>query len=256
MIEVPAAQSNLLALFDSEVPNNPMLFATLLGHTPGRAFVDDADHPSQCMIRTNEGLIFFSQQASQAFFDEGFDLIKQFSHVILIWRSDIFQIQIPNADKTIQRLEFSEHDANNQSLADIKNVSLPDGFEFRVIDRDLLERCVWREEIENFCGSLENFLAHGFGVCLMRGDEIISESYAPFIGAHNVEIGAVTSETQRGHGYAAMTCAHLIQTCLERGLQPYWSCDADNLASVNLARKLGFQHEREYEIRMYRGMPK
>lgn len=256
MFEVSAVQPNLLALFDPEISNNPMLFATLLGHTPGRAFVDDTMNPSQCMVRTNEALIFFSQHASQAFLDQGFDHIKQFSYVALIWRSDSFLLHIPKADKTIQRLEFSEYDSNNQFLASIKNDSLPAGFDFRVIDRELLERCEWREEIENFCGSLDNFLAHGFGVCLMRDNEIISEAYAPFVGEHNVEIGIVTRETQRGHGYAAITCAHLIQTCGERGLQPYWSCDAGNLGSVSLARKLGFQREREYEIRMYRGTPK
>ncbi len=103
MFEIPAAQSNLLALFDPDISNNPMLFATLLGHTPGRAFVDNAINPSQCMVRTNEALVFFSRQASQAFIDQGFDHIKQFSHVAIIWRADTFLLQIPQADKTIQR---------------------------------------------------------------------------------------------------------------------------------------------------------
>jgi RimJ/RimL family protein N-acetyltransferase len=256
MIEVPAAQSNLSALFDPDIPNNPMLFATLLGNTPGRAFVDDPNNPSYCMVRTNEALVFFSQQASQDFFDQGLAHARQFGHVALIWQSSTSTLQIPKADKTIQRLEFSEFSSNNQSLAGMKNGGLPDGFEIRSIDKELLETCEWKEEIESFCGSMENFLSHGFGVCLMRGSEIISESYAPFVGVHNVEIGSVTREAHRGQGYAAITCAHLIQACLERGLQPYWSCDADNLASVNLARKLGFQNGREYEIRMYRGSPK
>jgi hypothetical protein len=34
MIEVPPTHSYLLALFDAELPNNPMLFAILLGYTP------------------------------------------------------------------------------------------------------------------------------------------------------------------------------------------------------------------------------
>jgi GNAT superfamily N-acetyltransferase len=188
------------------------------------------------MIRTNESLVFFSRQASQEFFDQGLAHVKQFSHVALIWRPSASSLQISKADKTIQRLEFSTYGPDKLSFAGIKNSSLPEGFEFRVIDQDLLERCEWREEIENFCGSLENFLTHGFGVCLMQNNEIISESYAPFVGVHNVEIGAVTREAHRGHGYGAITCAHLIQTCLERGFEPYWSCDADNQASI----KLGF----------------
>ncbi len=256
MLEISTTHSNLLSMFDPQISNNPMLFATLLGHAPGRAFVDDAINPSQCMIRTNEALVFFSKQVSQSFFDQGLDHIKQFGHVAIIWRSATSALQVPKADKTIQRLDYPEYDSNNQYLANIKNNGAPNGFEFRVIDKNLLEKCEWRKEIENFCGSIENFLVHGFGVCLIRDGEIISESYAPFVGVHTVELGAITRETYRGHGYAAITCSYLIQSCLERGLQPYWSCDADNLASVSLARKLGFQQEREYEIRMYRGSPK
>ena len=150
MLEISSTHSNLLSMFDPQISNNPMLFATLLGHAPGRAFVDDAINPSQCMIRTNEALVFFSKQVSQAFFDQGLDHIKQFGHVAIIWRSTTSALQVPKADKTIQRLDYPEYDSNNPYLANIKNNGAPNGFEFRVIDKNLLEKCEWRKEIENF----------------------------------------------------------------------------------------------------------
>jgi len=52
---------------------------------------------------------------------------------------------------------------------------LPEGFEFRALDPGVLARCEWREMIEMACGSLDNFVAHGFGICLMRGEEIVAE---------------------------------------------------------------------------------
>jgi len=39
MIEVETTHPNLPALFDPKIPNNPILFATLMSHAPGRAWV-------------------------------------------------------------------------------------------------------------------------------------------------------------------------------------------------------------------------
>jgi GNAT superfamily N-acetyltransferase len=255
MFEVSATHPSLPALFDAEIPNSPMLFAILLGHNPGRAFVDDVTHPSQAVIRTNEALVFLSQRAHQGFFDQMLAHLRQISHVGLIWRPAPSPVRPAEATKIIRRLEFPQCGSNSETVAGLQSL-LPDGFEIRLIDRSLLERCEWRPMIESACGSLDNFLAHGLGICLMRGNELITEAYAPFWGIREVELGVVTSAAHRGHGYAAITCAHLIQTCRQHGFEPYWSCDADNLASVSLGHKLGFQREREYEMRMYRGTTK
>jgi RimJ/RimL family protein N-acetyltransferase len=256
MIEVQATHPNLSALFDRKTPNNPILFATLMGNTPGRAWVDDQGNPSRCMVRVNGALVFISSGADQAFLEEGFETIKQFSHVVFVTRRSESTLQIPKADRILQRLEFTEYDPESQSIADLIDGGLADGFEIRDIDKELVQKIDSREDIENYCGSLENFLAHGFGICLMQNGEIVSEAYAPFVTDRNAELSTFTSETQRGHGYATKTCARFIQTCRERGLEPYWSCDADNLPSVSIARKLGFKNEREYEILAYRGAPK
>lgn len=89
------------------------------------------------------------------------------------------------------------------------------------------------------------------GLCLMQGDEIIVEAYVSSFGDRTAEIGAVTREAYRGRGYASIACAYLIEACEQRGYQPYWSCDADNLASIQVARKLGFRHEQAYQILEY-----
>ena len=106
-------------------------------------------------------------------------------------------------------------------------------------------------DMEFYCGSLDNFLANGIGLVMMRGDEIIVEAYASSLGDTQAEIGAITREPYRGRGYAPITCAYLINTCEQRGYRAYWSCDADNEASIRVARKLGFRQEKAYEILEY-----
>ncbi len=256
MIEVSITHPGLPALFDPKIPNNPVLFATLMGHAPGRAWVDDAVNPSLCLVRVNGLLVFLSKNADQAFLEEGFEVIKQFSHVVFVPSRGESTLQIPKADRVLQRLEFAEYDEQSRSVTDLINGGLPDGFEIRDIDEELIKKMDSREDIESYCESLENFLAHGFGVCLVKDGEVVSEAYAPYVTTKNIELATLTKESHRGRGYAAITCAHFIQACQARSLAPYWSCDADNTASAKLARKLGFKNEREYEILMYRGMQK
>lgn len=47
-------------------------------------------------------------------------------------------------------------------------------------------------------------------------------------------------------GFAATVCSALILDCLEEGLYPSW--DAQNLHSVRLAEKLGYELEGEYTV--------
>ncbi|MFL5804101.1 MAG: GNAT family N-acetyltransferase [Roseiflexaceae bacterium] len=62
-------------------------------------------------------------------------------------------------------------------------------------------------------------------------------------------------EAYRGHGYATITCARLIQACEEQGYETWWDCAKQNVASTALARKLGYQNEREYRVLAWRKRP-
>jgi len=251
MIEIPIDYQKMAKLFADDIPNRPMLFSILLGHNPGRAVVNEAAHPSQCMIRTNDALVFVSRQVDQEFLGQALAYLRRSGHVGLIWHPGVQDLDPGKADRIVPRIAFSECTSQGSDLEKIE-VNLPAGFELRSLDLELLQRCEWKPAIQAACGSLDNFLAHGFGVCLMNDDEIISEAYAPFWGEAEVEIGVVTHADHQVHGYAALTCAHLVQECRRRGAEPYWSCEIDNLASAKLARKLGFTGERRYELRLYR----
>lgn len=239
----------LPTLFDPNVPDNPVLWAVLKGRHTGRALVDDVRNPSQCVLRTDAVLTFSSRQASSTFLTEAIAYLRQTGAVWLVWPSaESSQVVASEASSITQRLEFYDGDA--QVFADWRRC-LPEGFEIRRIDRRLLERCEWRSDMEFFCGSVDNFLVNGMGLCMMRGDEIIVEAYASSLGEVQAEIGAVTREAYRGHGYAPIGCAYLIEALAQRGYQAYWSCEIENEASARVARKLGFRREKGYQVLEY-----
>jgi RimJ/RimL family protein N-acetyltransferase len=249
--ECPVDHPALPALFDPTVPNSAVLWSVLEGRNSGRAVVDSIQDPSQCVIRTDAVLTFFSRQIDQAFLHEAIARFGQTDPVWLVWPPQIVPEPLLLQDaQIVQRLEFYDCDSRGPVVANWRR-RLPAGFEIRAIDRQLLERCEWRSEMEFYCGSLEDFVAKGIGLCLMRGDDILVEAYASSLGGGRAEIGAVTRAAYRGKGYAPITCAYLIEAVEERGCQPTWSCDVDNEASIRVARKLGFRRARTYQIFEY-----
>ncbi len=250
MHECPIDHPALPTLFDPTVPNNSVLWAVLKGRNAGRACVDNIQNPSQCVLRTDAILTFASRQISQTFLDQAIAHLRRTDPVWLVWPATISLRLVSQVTHIAQRLEFYDCDPRSRVLADLRR-RLPDGFEIRPIDRHLFEQCEWRSDMEFYCGSVDNFLANGIGLCLMRGSEIIVEAYVSSLGETRAEIGAVTREAYRGRGYAPITCAYLIQTCERRGYRAYWSCDADNRASVRVAHKLGFRQNKPYQILEY-----
>lgn len=84
------------------------------------------------------------------------------------------------------------------------------------------------------------------GYCLLVNGEIASTAFAAYHTDTQLEIGIETAEAHRGRGYAFQVCAALIDYCLERGLEPVWSCRRENEGSYNLAQSLGFEPTRTF----------
>lgn len=247
----PTGHPSLPALFDPCIPNNPALWAVLDRRYTGDALVDDLEHPAQCVLRTAAVLTYASERVSQEFLAAALAHFQSSGEIWLVWPLEKpIHIIPPGYTRACHRLEFFDCDLTSPVLTGLRQ-ALPPGCEIRTIDRPLLERCEWRSEMEFYCGSRENFLVHGTGLCLMREGEIITEAYVSSFGDTQAEIGAVTHAAHRGRGFAPIACAYLIQECARRGYAPYWSCDVGNGASIRVAQKLGFRQSRPYQIFEY-----
>lgn len=251
MHDFPVDNPVLQELFDPYLPNSPALWAVLRGNYAGKAVVDRVQNPSQCVLRTDAALTYFGSQTGQTFLNEAISHFREAGPVWLVWphKSSLHPPQIKVAE-IVNRLEFYECDPNSVILNNLKR-QIPEGYVIHDINEQILEHCEWRTDIEYYAGSLTNFLAHGIGICIMHGNDIIVEAYASSLGKTRAEIGAITHEAFRGRGYASIACAYLIEACKQQGYQAYWSCDADHTASIRVAQKLGFQQERAYRIFEY-----
>jgi RimJ/RimL family protein N-acetyltransferase len=125
---------------------------------------------------------------------------------------------------------------------------LPPGFEMRRVDAGLfaethltnLEQL--RAFSESGYPSLESFLEHGFGFCLVAGDEIVSWCTSDCVIGHRCEVGIRTHKDHRRRGFATLTSAAAIDYCLSQGISDIgWHCWSQNLASAAAAERAGFE---------------
>ena len=125
--------------------------------------------------------------------------------------------------------------------------SLPDGYELKEIDDKIYDMClpdpVTRDFVSSF-ESKEKYLESGRGMVILRSGRIAAGASSYTRYNEGIEIEVDTAEQERRKGLATIVCASLILRCLDEGLYPSW--DAQNMNSVYLAEKLGYEFDHEY----------
>jgi RimJ/RimL family protein N-acetyltransferase len=251
MIELSGEQlKRLLPLFDFDLPNRTTLLSLMDGLSPGVAVVDDAERPTACLaVADFYGFSYVGGTPEPAWLAEAVSVLRQKRTLVIAsasWLPEATTV-LPEASIIFPRREF----LHPQKARQTPPVPLPPGFSFRPLDAELLERCLWRDEMVVGYHSIEAFLAMVVGVCLMHGDELCCETYALFPAEGHYEIGVITHEAYRGKGFAHATCVQLTDECARRGFATSWSCNEDNPGSLATARKLGYTTEREYQFVIY-----
>lgn len=127
-------------------------------------------------------------------------------------------------------------------------LDVPEGCELLPIDAIGFRRCRYRDYYISYFGSVERALENGFGFCLVKSQELLSEAFAAEAALGMIEIGTITAEPYRQRGYALVCCTQLVRECEVPGYRTYWNCVKDNQASAGLARKLGYQTEKAFRL--------
>ena len=124
---------------------------------------------------------------------------------------------------------------------------LPAGYELKRIDSKIYDICLTDPVTRDFVSAFDNkeqYLQIGRGMVILKDGKIVSgaSSYTRYNTGIEIEVDTVESE-RRNH-LATIVCSALILQCLEEGLYPSW--DAQNLNSVHLSEKLGYEFSHEY----------
>lgn len=126
---------------------------------------------------------------------------------------------------------------------------LPDGCELKKIDAALYDKCLESPATADFVSSFESreaYLRDGRGMVIVRDGAIVSGASSYTRYREGIELEVDTVEAERRKHLALIACSALILSCLEEGLYPSW--DAQNMDSVHLAEKLGYEFDHTYVV--------
>lgn len=105
-----------------------------------------------------------------------------------------------------------------------------------------------RRWVLSFWGSMEDFLGTGFGYCLLYQGIIISWCLSVYASENHYELGVATIPGFQYQGYATLVAAACVEHCAVNRFVAHWHCWEDNLASIAVAEKVGFERPLGYSV--------
>ena len=223
---------------------NETMIYSCLQKVMGKIFVTDPDSPVSAMASI--GCFSFYAGAP----DKELILAKPEGFVIMIPQSKAWEVCIeecfPEAKKVIRYAIKKDTQFDVSFLRSLVK-KLPEGYELKEIDKDLYDLCLTDSVTRDFVSSFdskEQYLEIGRGMVIVKSGRIVAgaSSYSGY--NEGIEIEVDTVEEERRKGLATIASAALILRCLDEGLYPSW--DAQNMNSVHLAEKLGYEFDHEY----------
>ena len=220
------------------------LIYSCLQKVMGKIFVTDLDSPHSAMAFVG-CFAFYAGRPDQELVSN-----KPKGFVIMVpqdkaWEACI-ESSFPGAKK-VKRYAIKKDTQFDEDY--LKNLvsKLPEGYEMKPIDDKIYDMCLPDPLTRDFVSSFESkekYLELGRGMVILKSGQIVAGASSYTRYREGIEIEVDTVENERKKGLATIASAALILRCLEEGLYPSW--DAQNMNSVRLSEKLGYEFDHEY----------
>lgn len=225
--------------------------AYLQGHM-GKAYVDRQKEPQSAVIEVGDFWSFAGKPIKELVMPRKEDKNKQFAIMEvqgMEWYRLIEEVHGQNAKKVMRYA--TKHDESQFDKIKLQHIvdALPKRYQLREIDEAIYKKIMASEWAVDLCGNFkgyEAFAKKGIGFVVLEDEEVLSGASSYAVTNDEIEIEVDTREDQRRKGLALCCSAALVLACLRAGKYPNW--DAHNLESILLAKKLGYQIDREYLV--------
>lgn len=229
----------------------------------GEIFVDNANNPSTFYIVHPYGMSLLFGNTQNELFNEKFlehslntrklrsrhEWMQAFPRE---WNTLLARLYSDNLIHSAENLDNKEFGVvelntrvnfrfNRQKFLTNPEEDLPAHCEIVPTNKDLFLQMNGVVVPSLFWDTADDFLKYGVGFSLLFNGELATTAYSAYFLDDKLEIGIETIPDFRGKGFARLACAALINHCIKNGYEPVWSCRKENIASVQLAQKLGFE---------------
>jgi hypothetical protein len=268
IVELNKSQFGIISNLLDEDADNVEVKSIIEGVNPGWIFVDSLDNPQVSMVWSagQEGFYFVGSEKIAEFNDLLNDFIDdeiegraktaklnrfEFSGETEKWCpvfEEIFHKRTLNISKQyIYKLE-KRHWTNYRKRSNSSPYTL------RKIDKALLtsteiENTMFlKNEILRWWSTIDDFLNHSYGYCMMDQDTITNYSMGNFYIDNVMTIGIETLEEYRRQGLSQITSEAFVEACFKDNNTVQWECMGENIASYSLAEKMKFTRTNEYTL--------
>jgi RimJ/RimL family protein N-acetyltransferase len=129
-----------------------------------------------------------------------------------------------------------------------KHFELPSDFQLAEVNEALLTNTALENHealLEECCSerpSVEDFLAKSFGLCLIKDEALVGWCLSEYNNSQGCEVGIEINENYQKQGLGSALASAFARLAQEQGIKRIgWHCWKDNLPSVALAKRLGFE---------------
>jgi RimJ/RimL family protein N-acetyltransferase len=255
----PVHHKAVQALF-RPMPHHLALQALLTGAVPGQVYADRLREPSVALAWTQQRL-FVAGAPAQA--EAIVDAVHGRIAPPLLARGKPYASLAGGpgwaevVEKALGHLApraAPRHYYEAQAVRSAWPKRLPPGFALLPVDQKLVESTHWQNHealLEEMCserGSVDDFLAHSFGVCAVEGDTLAGWCLSEYNHAGACEVGIEVVPAYRQRRLGTALARAFIEAAAAQGLHRIgWHCYAHNQASVRTALAAGLALAQTYE---------
>lgn len=227
--------------------NFPLISSIIEGVQKGQILKNRNDSPFHFFVVNKFG---FCQEFYSKFDKKFFEHIKTF---VLERNYKKLRCYAPTKkfEEFLTTLDFVQKSERIQ----LELLNLPSNFEINnkykieKIDSDNLDFIDFGLDVSNrYWEGKKDFLKKSFGFVALIEGKIIGCCYAAGVGFKKAEIDIFVDENYRKENLGYALGVAFINECIKIGLTPNWDCYSNNLASLELANKLGFKEHIRYNF--------
>lgn len=240
--------------------------AAFTGEAPAELYVDDPHTPQAGILILWNHRIYLAGTLVNTAFSHAFAALLHERYASLAKDDEPFDCTItytPGAWEDSLPALFADIEASRaerqyyrlQIHGPVPAPVLPEGFVLRKIDEALVAETALIahdylvEEIHSEAPSVAAFLQRRFGYCLQYGQELVGWCLSEYNHAERCELGIATKPALQRRGLATATALATIAHAQSQGISSIgWDCWKKNIASSNLALKLGFEKVEDYSV--------
>jgi hypothetical protein len=231
--------------------NNYFAKAVVLQYVTGKIYVDNTENPTVFYIYHPYGMSLLLGDYTNSYFKEFFrnycldrDKIREKAEWLQIFPIEWCVVIDETAKSTknfIEQYERVNFKFNKEKYDTFRKTINLKSWEVVETNKEVFDSMPGTVVPRFFWDSAADFIQKSKGFTLLVDNQPVSTAFASFLLEGILEIGIQTVEGLHGRGYSSVSSCKLIDYCIENNLEPVWSCKKDNVGSMKLAQKLGFE---------------